>query len=376
MPVTLLLWLALGTVIYAYAGYPILLVCLRRLFERPVTKRPIEPSVSLLIPAHNEAHVIAAKIENALALDYPPDKLEIVVISDGSADDTAGVARSCVAAQSAEHRVRVIEHRTNRGKIAVINECMPALRGEIVVFSDAAAMFLPNAVRRLVRSYADSSVGAVSGVYRVSRPDSVTMGAQEDLYWKYETFLKLQEASMGSILGAHGQIHSVRRSLYPYPPPDTINDDYVIPVRVLQKGYRVAYDPEAVVYEEAHEMTGFGRRVRIVSGNLQQLAEIRGFLWPLRPRCLFYFVSHKVLRLVVPFAMLAALALNALLLDDPGYRALFYLQAAFYVLAGLGAMGQLRPKILRLPYYFCMVNAATFAAAYRAITRRQSVSWN
>jgi cellulose synthase/poly-beta-1,6-N-acetylglucosamine synthase-like glycosyltransferase len=376
MPLAIWFWVSAGLVLYAYAGYPVLLLLLRVFTHRPVHKDAMTPSVSILIPSYNEAEVIAAKIENAVALDYPADRLEVVVASDGSTDRTAEIAREAIAARGAGDHMHVFDYPVNRGKVAVLNDAVPRLTGEIVVFTDAAAMFAPDAIRKLVRNYAAPEVGAAGGVYQVRRPDAAATGAQEDFYWKYETFLKKLEASMGSVLGAHGQIHSVRRNLYPFPASGTINDDYVIPVQVLQRGYRVAYEPEAIVYEEAREMSGFGRRVRIMAGNFQQLAEIRYFLRPLRTRCLFYFLSHKAARLAVPFAMLTALMLNFLLLASQPYRALFWLQAAFYSLAVLGAAMPLRPKALRLPFYFCMVNAATFAGVYHALTGRRRMNWS
>ncbi len=241
--------------------------------------------------------------------------------------------------------------------MATLNASVPELRGEIVVFSDAAAMLDPSSVRRLVENFADPAVGAVSGLYKVVKTGQVNIGTSEDFYWKYETFLKVQESQLGSTLGGHGHLHAIRKALYPYPPPGTINDDYVIPVSVLAKGYRAVYEPSAIVYEEAHEMAGFGRRVRIMAGNIQQLREIKGLLNPLLPLTLFFFLSHKAGRLVVPFAMLAALAANLLLLSSPIYLAIFCAQLVFYLLAALGGVWRLRPKTLMLPFYFCMINA-------------------
>lgn len=369
-------WISAGVVVYTYLGYPLVLLLLRALFPNPVQKAPIQPRVSLLIPAYNEAAVIEAKVENAMSLEYPPDRLEVVIASDGSTDATVELAQRTVERLHAQDRVRIFDYPVNRGKIGVLNESVPRLTGEIVIFSDASAQFAPDAIEKLIRNYADPRVGAVGGLYRVLRPDNAQTGVQEDLYWKYETFLKVLESSLGSVLGAHGQIHSLRKELYPFPPPGTINDDYVIPVRVLQRDFRVVYEPEAIVYEEAQEMTGFGRRVRIMAGNFQQLQEVRDFLWPLRPRCLFYFISHKALRLVVPFAMLAALVFNFFLIGTTLYDALFLAQLSFYLLAALGSGWKLRPKPLRLPYYFCMVNAAVFAGIYHALTGRRRMAWS
>jgi len=201
------------------------------------------------------------------------------------------------------------------------------------------------------------------------------MGGSEALYWKYETFLKMQEAALDSILGGHGHLHAIRKELYPFPPAGTINDDYVISVRIVGRGYRAAYEPKAIGYEEAAEMAGFGRRVRIMTGNVQQLREIPRLLWPPRVLPLFFFLSHKAGRLIVPLAMIAMLAANTFLLEAPFYRVLFALQLGFYVLAILGARYALKPKILRLPYYFGMINAATFLGIYHVLSGRRRIAW-
>jgi cellulose synthase/poly-beta-1,6-N-acetylglucosamine synthase-like glycosyltransferase len=367
----LVFWISIAVPVYAYLGYPVVLILLRSIIHRDVRKSPVEPTVSLLIPAYNEGDVIERKIENSLALDYPAGRLEIVVASDGSKDDTAEVAKRFDDGT----RVRVFAYAQNRGKIPAMNASVPELRGEIVVFSDAAAMLFPDSVRKLVENFADPEVGAVSGLYKVVKADEVDIGKSEDFYWKYETFLKVQESRLASTLGGHGHLHAIRKELYPFPPPGTINDDYVIPVSVLGKGYRAVYEPSAVVFEEAHEMTGFGRRIRIMAGNIQQLREIGSLLWPLRAMPLFFFLSHKVSRLLVPFAMVAALMANLFLLDRPVYLAAFCLQVIFYLLAISGTIWQLKPKTLLLPFYFCMINAATFFGFYHALTSRRRMAW-
>lgn len=366
-----LFWLSLATGAYVYAGYPALLVAMAALFRRPVRKAPVEPSVSLLIPAYNEEKVIGAKIENALALDYPPEKLEIVVVSDGSTDRTSEIA----ARYAESGRIRLIAYPFNRGKLAALNDAVPALRGEIVVFSDAASMLRPDALRRLVCCFADPRVGAVSGLYRVHNAGAAELGAQEDFYWKYETFLKRLEAELHSIIGAHGALYAVRRNLYPFPSPGIINDDYVIPVRILQKGYRVYYEPSAVASEEAHEMRGFSRRVRIMTGNFQQLSELPALLWPPRPLPLFFFLSHKAARLLVPFAMISLAVSNLFLLGRPVYAAALAGQAAFYGAVIAGALWPAGPRLLRLPYYFSMINAAAFLGIYYALVGRERMLW-
>jgi glycosyltransferase involved in cell wall biosynthesis len=366
-----LFWLAAAAAFYVYVGYPLLLRLLGLLRPRPVAKRPIEPDVSLLVSAYNEGDVIEEKIRNALALDYPPDRLEIAIASDGSTDGTAAIAARLAAEDG---RVRVFAYEIRRGKTAVLNETVPRLRGEIVAFSDASSMLEPTALRALVASFADPGVGAVSGVYRVRKKEEAHLGTQEDFYWRYETFLRKQEAVLGAMQGAHGSLYAIRKRLYSFPPPTTINDDWVIPGRVLSQGYRIAYEPAAVAWEEAREMGGFSRRVRIMTGNCEQLREARALLWPPRVLPLFVLASHKLGRLLVPFAMVVLIAANAALLDSPLYAWTWRLQLAFYALVLAGAIVRLRPRLLRLPYYFCMVNAAAFVGIFHALGGRR-VAW-
>jgi len=367
MIVKLVFWISAGTTFYVYAGYPLLLELMQLLFRRPMRKEAITPSVSLLIAAYNEAGVIATKISNALALDYPSHQLEIVLASDGSTDETVAIVRSLISMGGRGPTVRLLEFSENRGKLAVLNDCIPQLGGEIVVFSDATSMLASNSLRHLVANFADPEVGAVSGVYTVVNHCQASLGSQEDFYWRYETFLKAQEAKIGGLTGAHGSLYAMRKSLYPFPPAGAINDDFVIPTSVLRLGFRIAYETKAISYEEAAEMEGFGRRVRIMAGNVEQLRQAKSLLWPLRPLPLFCFLSHKGGRVLVPSALLALFLGNLLLWHSPFYRWFFWAQIGFYVLAFVGAFRGLRPKLLRLPFYFCWINAAWFVWLYRVV---------
>ena len=362
----LLFWISAGFTLYVYFGYPILLWALQAVFRSSPNTLPVEPTVSLLVAAYNEAAVIADKIRNSLAIDYPADKLEVVIASDGSTDATTDIVRSFIRAESGG-RVRLLDFEMNRGKTGMLNDAVPQMRGEIVAFSDASSMVAPDSLRTLVRSFGDPRVGAASGVYRLLKKDQAHLGSQEDLYWKYETFLKVQEATLGAFTGAHGSLYAIRRALYPFPSATTINDDFTIPIRILERGHRVAYEPAAVAYEEAHEMEGFSRRVRITAGNIEQLREIKGLIWPPRPFVLFCLLSHKTGRLLVPVFMLIALAANIALRNQFPYNWLLIGQALFYGLALLGARISLKPKVLRLPYYFCMINSSLFVWIYHAL---------
>ena len=368
----LLFWISAGFAVYVYIGYPILLWGLQAVLRSAPRPQPVEPSVSLLVAAYNEAAVIADKIRNSLALDYPAEKLEVVIASDGSKDTTAEIVNSFTGSESGG-RVRLLNYEKNRGKMAVLNDAVRELRGDIVAFSDASSMLAADSVRILVQSFSDPHVGAASGVYRLLKKDQAHLGSQEDLYWKYETFLKVQEARLGAFTGAHGSLYAIRRALYPFPTVNTINDDFTIPMRILERGYRVAYVPAAVAYEEAHEMEGFSRRVRITAGNIEQMREFKSLIWPPRPFVLFCLLSHKTGRLLVPLFMVIALVANITLRGQFPYNWLLLGQALFYTLAILGAMVSLRPKVLRLPYYFCMINSALFAWVYQALRHGRAI---
>ncbi|MBV9483065.1 MAG: glycosyltransferase family 2 protein [Acidobacteria bacterium] len=362
----LLFWACAWLVAYVYFVYPLLVWVLSALLGSRSALMGGTPSVCLLIAAHNEAAVVGAKIHNALSLDYPAEKLTIAVASDGSSDETAAIVRA-LADEEATGRIRLFDFAQNRGKIGALNEAIQAIDSEIVAFSDASTLLAADSIRRLAEHFADSHVGAVSGVYRVLKKDEAGLGRQEDFYWKYETFLKVCEANIGAFTGAHGSLYAIRRILYPFPAAGTINDDFIIPMRIEQKGYRIAYEPAAVAYEEAQEMEGFARRVRIMAGNIEQLREMRELIWPLRPVSLLCLLSHKLGRLLVPAALLLMLLASGLLWAEPLYRWFFLAQLGFYLVALLGAFVRLRPAFLRLPYYFCMINSAFFAWIYHAV---------
>ena len=367
-------WILIGLVGFAYVGYPMLLGILARIVRRRAKSADVTPSVTLLVPAYNEEHSLGAKLDSCMALDYPKDKLQVIVLSDGSTDGT-----NAVAGRYADRGVELMAFDENRGKLAVLRDGMERARGEIVAFSDAACRLMPDSLRRLVRPFADPAVGCVSGVYRVLRPERAELGSEEGFYWRYETFIKRCESDLASILGAHGSLYAIRRELCPDLAAIRINDDYEIPVKIVAGRHRAVYAPDAVACEEASEMGGFARRVRIAVGNFRQLRLLGLLLWPPRPWLLFEFVSHKLLRLLGPLCLALALVLNVLLLRRPLYAGLLVAQGVFYGLAlvGWAAGGQrVRVPLLKLPFYFCMVNAAYVVGLWRLVTGSGRVEWN
>jgi cellulose synthase/poly-beta-1,6-N-acetylglucosamine synthase-like glycosyltransferase len=383
---TWVLILGLAVPAYAYLGYPILLFIMAALVQmaRDVyyllyrterrTRGEALPSVTILMAAYNEADVIERTLQNLAELDYPREKLEILVGSDGSTDGTAALVQ-----RWSDRGVRVLDFSERRGKMSVISDCAAEARGDILVLTDANTLMRPDAVRNLVRHFGDPSVGAVCGELRLVAPDGKP--AEEGLYWRYEVTLKILENRLNAVLGANGAIYALRRPLFPQLSRDLITDDFVIPMTVRAAGHRVVYDPEAVATEDAPGSVSseFRRRMRIGAGNWQALARCAALLLPWKGFVSYAFWSHKVLRWATPFLLVAALVANLLLLGSTMGQVILALQAAFYVAA---ALGFLLPRLrvpagpLRLPAYFVAINAALAAGLLRGLLRRQRAAWS
>jgi cellulose synthase/poly-beta-1,6-N-acetylglucosamine synthase-like glycosyltransferase len=400
----LLFWLCVGLVVYTYAGYPLALALLARpraSFRRPEESagarlRPHgqqpaltpQPAVTLLISAYNEEEVIARKLENSLELDYPRDRLQILVAADGSDDQTPEIVRSFT-----DRGVELSHSLPRRGKMAAINRAMPLARGEIVVFSDANNEYRPEALRELVAPFADPQVGGATGAKVIAGGDGV-LGDSEGLYWRYESFIKEQETRLGSCTGVTGEILALRRGLYEPPPDHVINDDFFIAMRLIQRGYRMVYTPRAQSVERVSlsaqdEIT---RRARIVAGRYQAIALAHLFLPIRQPLVMWQVISHKFLRPLVPLAMLGALLTNlvavvvpasggplaGLRLAPPFNWITLAAQLAFYGLAWLGGRVGRRSALgraLYLPAFLVNSNFAALIGLARYLRQRQTTLW-
>ena len=312
-------WLCVGGVAYTYLGYPVAVWALASAFGKrrrePAPAQGAEPSVSLVIVAHNEEASIGGRLANALALDYPADRLDVVVASDGSTDRT-----SEIVASSSDPRVRLVEFPSRRGKAAVLNDVLPNLTADVVVLSDANTFMETTAVRRLVRWFADQRIGVVVGRLHAHR--SGTGNNVDGLYWKYETFLKQMDARLNALLGANGAIYALRRRQFIPIPGDTLVDDLVLPLLIrLNSGCDIVYDEAVVAFEETPPDLGseFRRRRRIGAGGCQSLRVLWPLLSPTRGWIAFTFLSHKVLRWICPFLLLGALALDRCSQRHPRY---------------------------------------------------------
>jgi poly-beta-1,6-N-acetyl-D-glucosamine synthase len=404
----LLFWVALALLVYVYFGYPLIAWLRRRACPRPVARAPIEPHITVVVVACNEGHRIARRLDNLLASDYPRERLAIIVGSDGSTDDTVGIASQY------QHRgVTVRNFGQRRGKPAVLNELIASAEGEIVVLADARQRFEPSAIRALAANFADAEVGAVSGELHLrKRSGTSPSGEGTGFYWKYEKFIRANESWSGSTVGATGAIYAIRRHLFEPIAPDTILDDVLIPMQIVRKGYRVLFEADA----RAHDLIAmnpredFIRKARTIAGTFQLFARHPWMLNPLRCRVWFEAWSHKALRLAIPVLHLAVLAANVALVDLVFYRVLLAGQAAFYAAALMGHVqgrparsrrarierrriaradagrrttvdrrravrAPKRSPVFSVPYTMCLLGWATVVGFARIVARRQRVTW-
>ena len=363
--------LAACMLVYVQAIYPVMLGVLSKCNGKNVRRREFYPTVTLVIPAYNEEGVIKDKITNSLRLDYPRDKLTIAVASDGSTDGTNNI----VSAYK-NHGVVLKAFAVRKGKVSVLNNTVAAFSSEVVVFSDANVMYKPNALKMLVRNLADPTVGAVTGKVVLSS-DSVSFCEGESLYYKVERFLQTAESATGSLIGADGAMYAIRRELYEPPPPSTILDDFVIPMAIARRGWRVVYEPEAIGHEDSAPTIReeFFRRVRIAAGAVQILRERLALPRPNQPMLLWKFCTHKVLRWSMPIWLTLLFVSNLFLLAEPFYAALFVVQGTFYLLGTIGGVIQPAGRLFSIPTYFCVAEAATSVGLIKGLLNRQSVKW-
>jgi len=365
----LLFWLCLVLIAYTYFGYAILLWLFGRLRRRPVLQSPITPSVSIIIAARNEEASLPAKLENLRLLDYPKERLQIIVASDGSTDRTANILRD-----QTSHIFSIILEESN-GKAFALNEAVKLATGDILVFLDARQTIDTNAVSELVACFADPEVGAVSGELLLETAPGLPSANALGIYWEIEKIVRRLESSSGSVVGVTGAIYAIRRHYYTEIPHGTVLDDVFVPMNVARIGKRVIFQPSAIARDRLFSEKGkeFSRKVRTLTGNYQLLRLAPWLLSPANP-LLFRFVSHKLLRLLVPLSLILMLAASAMS-RGPFYRVVFWFQTLFYVLAILGTLSPStrRFKPVAIANTFVMLNAAAALAFYNFVVGRNRV---
>jgi len=375
----LLFWLAWGLVLYAYVVFPLLIALFAKLAGRNKSLGKTEdennlPRVAMVVAAYNEEQFIRAKLENTWQIDYPADRFEILIGSDGSGDNTAGILKQCT-----DPRLRCFLFPERRGKISVVNDLMQHVDADIIVMSDANTLYAPDSIRKLVRHFSDTRVGCVSGKLNLSNEGGVS---GEGLYWKYESWIKKNESRLGFLIGCNGGIFALRTELYEQLPPSTLVEDFVLSMRVIEKGYHVRFEPLAQAYEPAcaSARAEMVRKIRIGAGGYQALGLTHSLLHPRYGLRAFAYMGHKVLRWCVPFfALIGFGTCIPLALNSFQYKVLLALQilGAFLSLWAYhkSEKGRL-PVWVRPISYFYLMNYSLFCGFLRFLFRTQKVTWD
>jgi len=368
-----LFWISAAFVVYTYAGYPLWLVLKARLAPLCVQRGHCTPFLSVVIAAGNEEANIAGRIENLLAQDYPADRYQIVVVSDGSTDRT-----SQLVASYAERNVFLVALPERVGKAAALNQGVGRTCGEIVVFADARQRFEQDALLRLASNFADPTVGCVSGELMLIDAAGGGIKVEMGSYWRYEKAIRRLESDSGSVVGATGAIYAIRRRLYRPLPPGTVLDDVLTPLNVAGQGYRVVFDGGARAYDQVSQGLDqeWARKVRTLAGNLQLLQLSPSLALPGGSPLWWRFLSHKIFRLLVPFALGLTLA-GSLGSEGTVYRLALLAQGGLYLTALAGwlipSLRGVRP--VKLAVFFVMLNLAALAGFWLWVTGRCASSW-
>jgi len=374
--IEVILLLSLIAIFYVYAGYPLVAVLLGRIMNRPVRKGAYEPVVTIVIAAFNEEESIGATIENKLEQDYPQDKLELIVVSDGSTDRTDAIV-ACFAYRN----VRLLRQGPRAGKTSALNLAIPQARGEIIVFSDANSIYAPDALHKLIANFSDPDVGYVTGKMIYANPDGTTVGDGCSAYMKYENWLREIETRLGSVVGVDGGIDAIRKEIFKPMNPDQL-PDFVQPLKVVEQGYRVVYEPEALLWESSLKEAGdeYRMRVRVSLRAFWALFDMRKLMAPGNDLLFCWQLwSHKVLRYLCFVFLIAAYASNALLLEVGFFpRVIFALQTGGYAVAIAAPFLErngVKSRVFTFARYFMLLNLAAAHAFFKFILGKKQVMW-
>lgn len=373
---SVIFWISIGVLVYTYFGYPLLLWALAKVHPKPVRSgASYQPNVVIVVVCHNEQKRIVAKLETCLEQDYPADRLRVLIASDGSTDDTVALVNGYP-----DKRVRALDFSSRRGKAACLNDAVATCSEEVIVLMDSRQRLNPQAVSALVANLADETVGAVSGELVFVQDDLTPFAEGIDAYWRYEKFIRHHEALSGSVVGVTGALYAIRRQCFEPISPQTILDDVAIPMQAAMKGWRVVFEKRAIAYDQPSAASAQERvrKVRTLAGNFQLLTLLPGLLVPWRNPLFLRFVSHKVLRLVAPFAMVIALVSNLMLsAQSMVYAILLVLQLLFYVLALLPALwsGAARLLPVKIASAFLHLNTFVVLGLIEFLSNKEAHLW-
>jgi len=390
MILTILFWSLLFILFYTYVGYALilwLLVKLKKLFfpTKLLKFTPAyEPNVCLFVTAFNERDYIEQKISNSFNLNYPKEKVQYLWITDGSDDGTPDLLRKF------DDRLEVYHQKERRGKMHAMNRGMKFVKTPIVIFSDTNTILGKDSIREIVNSFSNPSVGCVAGEKRIVEEESeAAAGAGEGMYWKMESWIKRNDSELNSAVGAVGELFAIRTELFEDVETDTLLDDFIISLRIAQKGYKIAYAPHAYAEEAAslNVKEELKRKIRIAAGGIQTIFRLKSLLNPFKNGILSWqYFSHKVLRwALAPISLFLLFLVNLSMFanqqnGNPSnfYNVFFYIQLFCYLVALLGwyfENRKMRVKLFFVPYYFVMINYASIRGILRYFKGKQSVNW-
>lgn len=371
----IIFWFLVFLILYSYFGYLLVLIILGIIFKKETKKGEITPSISLLISVYNEEKIIQKKIENSLELDYPKDKIEIIIASE-SDDQTNQIIKRCK-----DKRIKLFIYPQREGKQYTIYRTIPRCRGEIIVFTDTNGLFKKDAIKKLVRNFVDAKIGCVSGQLKYVDSEKTSIGESEGIYWKYEIFIKSLESKIQSVLGVNGSIYAIRKKLYS-PLSKYRGDDFDLPIRIAQQGYGVVLESEAISTEEIYPETikEFKRKVVIIGWHFRgALILLKNSFKKNQLLLIFQLISHKILRWLVGFFLIFIFISNLFLLKTTFYSFIFIGQIIFYSLAFLGYLydkkGKKINRLINIIYYFCVINMAGLIGVIKAVFNKQKPTW-
>ena len=366
-------WFSFLMIFHTYLGYPILLMIFGNLRRKKTPPNLSSfPSVSIIIPVFNEEAVIQSKIENCLNIYYPKEKLEILIGSDGSTDKTNTIIKNYL-----NRGIKCIFNDDRQGKPITINKLVKSSQGEILFFTDARQFIEKAALKKLVRNFEDNKIGCVSGELLYHKEASIT-GRGIGLYWEYEKYLREKESDIHSMIGATGAIYACRKKLFEPLPENIALDDVYTPLSIVHKGYRAIFDREAKAYDVVAETPReeHKRKVRTLSGNYQIFFKMPYMLNPFKSKLAFQIISHKLLRLLVPFFMLTLFVSNLFLAQSLLYLLLLIAQSVFYAIALMEALFRRRiKKIFGMPYLFCLLNFSALMGLWYFLLNKYDIKW-
>lgn len=368
-------WTSLFLVIFIYLGYPFILIAIS-LFRKNIYKKgDFYPQVSILIPAYNEEKIIEQKLKNCFSLDYPCNKVEIIIILDGCTDKTKDIALNFT-----NKNLKIVEQKKRLGKMAALNKTAWQAQGDILIFTDANAIYKEDALKNLIRYFVNENIGGVCGRLVYKNITDKNSFEAEGIYWKYEDLIKQLESKVNSLVTANGSIYAIRKSLFSKIDED-LADDLSIPIKIITSGKKFIYEPDAIATERPPQKAEeeFHRRARIINQGFKATFRLLRDILHAGNLFAFEFLFHKFLRWFVPIFLILILISNFFLLQFKFYLVFSILQVLFYTFSFLGYILNKRGrriKVFYLPFYFCLLNLAALCGFVKFLSKAQTKIWD